>query len=85
MDYDEVYEDTWEGNENECLTYLKNDVLSAAFSNARYSKCMEKINGFGMKNSLTLATKFFISLRDDNGELSILIPMNKCDILYDNL
>ena len=68
MDYDEGYEDTCEGNENECLTYLKNDVLPAAFNNTRYSKSMEEINGFGMKNGLTLATKFSISLRNDNGE-----------------
>ena len=34
MDHDEIYEDTWEDKENEWLPYLKNDVLSTAFSYA---------------------------------------------------
>ena len=50
---------------------IKNDVLSTAFSYARYSKGMEELTGFGMKNSLTLpslANKFLNSLRDENHE-----------------
>ena len=39
---------------NEWLPYLKNDVLSTAFSYARYSKRMQALTGFGMKNNLTL-------------------------------
>ena len=51
MHYDEFYENTWEDNENEWLPYLKNDVLSTAFSCAIYRKGMEDITGFGMENS----------------------------------
>ena len=50
---------------------MKNDVLSAAFSYARYSKGTEELTGFRMKNSLTLpslANKYFNSLRDENDE-----------------
>ena len=71
MDHDEHYEDTWEDKEHEWLPYLKNYVLSTAFSYARYAKCMEELTGFGMKNSVTspiLANKYFNSLRDGNDE-----------------
>ena len=53
------------------VAYLKNDVLSTAFSYARYSKGIEESTGFAMKNSLTLpslANKYFNSLRDENDE-----------------
>ena len=53
LEHDELFEDTWEKKENEWLPYLKNDVLSTAFSYARYSKGMKELTGFGMKNSLT--------------------------------
>ena len=46
-------------------------MLSTAFSYAKYSKRMEELTGFGMKNSLTLqslANKYFISIRDENDE-----------------
>ena len=46
-------------------------MLSTAFFYARYSKGMEKLTGFGMKNSLplpSLANKYFNSLRDENDE-----------------
>ena len=70
-EHDEIFEDNWEEKEYEWLPYLKNDVLSTAFSYARYSKGMEEFTRFGMKNSLTLpslATKFFNSLREENDE-----------------
>ena len=70
LEHDEIYEDNWEEKENEWLPYLKNDV-STALSYARYSKGMEKLTGFGMKNSLplpSLANKYFNSLRDENDE-----------------
>ena len=51
LEHDEIFEDDWEERENQWLPYLKNDVLSTAFSYARYSKGMEKLTGFGMKNS----------------------------------
>ena len=34
LEHDEIFEDNWEEKENEWLTYLKNDVLSTAFSYA---------------------------------------------------
>ena len=46
-------------------------MLSTAFSYARYSKGMEELTGFGMKNCLTLpslANKYFNSLRDESDE-----------------
>ena len=54
IEHDEFYEDKWEEQENEWLPYVKNGVLSTAFCYARYTMGMDKINGFGMKNSLTL-------------------------------
>ena len=54
MNYDEFFEDTWEGNENEWLLYLKSDVLSSRFCYARYSEGMQELIGFGVKNSLFL-------------------------------
>ena len=42
------------GKEHKWLPFLKNDVLSIAFCYATYSKGMEQITEFGMKNSLTL-------------------------------
>ena len=36
MEHDEIYEDTWGEEEDEWLPYVKNDVLSTAFSYARY-------------------------------------------------
>ena len=70
LEHYENFEDNWE-EKNECLPYLKNDVLSTAFSYARYSKGMEELTGFGMKNSLTLpslANEYFINLRDESDE-----------------
>ena len=45
--------------------------MSTAFSYARYSKGIEELTGFGMKNSLTLpslANKSFNNSRDENDE-----------------
>ena len=50
----EVFADTWKYQENEWLDYVKNDVLCTAFSYARYSKTMEHIRVFGMKDGLSL-------------------------------
>ena len=68
-EHDEIYEDIWEAKENEWLPYVKNDVLSTAFCYARYTMGLKKLNGFGMKDSLTLpslANKYFNSLKDEN-------------------
>ena len=71
LEHDETFENNCVEKENEWLPYLKNDVLSTAFSYARYSKGMEESTGFGMKNSLTLpslANKYFNSLGEENDE-----------------
>ena len=71
LEHDEIYEDTWEAEENEWLPYVKNDVLSTAFCYARYTMGTEELTRFGMKNSLTLpslANKYFNSSRDENDE-----------------
>ena len=71
LEHDEIFEDTWEEKEKEWLPYLKNDVLSTAFSYARCSKGMGEVTEFGLKNSLTLpslANKYFNSLRDESDE-----------------
>ena len=71
LGHDEIFEDNSEEKENQWLPYLKNDVLSAAFSCARYSKGMEELTGFGMKNSLTLpslANKYLNSLKNASNE-----------------
>ena len=34
LEHDEMFEDNWEKEENEWLPFLKNDVLSTAFSYA---------------------------------------------------
>ena len=68
LEHDEIYEDAWEDKEHDFLPYLKNVVLSTAFSYARYAKGMEELTGFSMKNGLTLpslANKYFNSLRDE--------------------
>ena len=57
--------------EHEWLAYLKNDVLSTAYSYAIYTTAMEELTRYGMKNSLTLpslAIKSFHRLRDENNE-----------------
>ena len=49
----------------------KNDVLSTSFSCSSYNKGVEKITGFGMKNSFVLPSlvwKCFESLRNENDE-----------------
>ena len=71
LEHDENYEDTWEKKESEWLPYLKNYVLSTAFSYATYTIGIEELTRFGKRNSLTLpslAKKYFNSLRDENDE-----------------
>ena len=56
---------------DEWLPYVKNDVLSTAFSYARYCKSMEEIIGFSMRDCLSapgLGWKYFNSMRDENDE-----------------
>ena len=56
---------------SEWLDYVKQDVLSTAFSYTRYCKAMEEITGFSMKDCLSapgLGWKYFNSMRDENDE-----------------
>ena len=72
IEHDEIYEDNWEEKENDCLPYLKNDVSSTALGYARYSKSIEDLSGFWLKNTLTfssLANKTFNNLRFENDVL----------------
>ena len=83
MDHHDIYQDTWENEENEWLPYLKNHVLSTAFSYAHNAERMEVLTSFGMKNSLTLptlASKYFTSLRDEKDEP--ISPYNVEYMLY---
>ena len=67
----EVYSDTWRGKKSEWLDYVKNDKLCTDFSYARYTKAMEEITGFGMKDCLSipgLGWKCFNSLRTEEDE-----------------
>ena len=71
MNHDEVYSDTWKDKKHEWLDYVKNVVLCTAFSYARYSKAMEDITGFSMKDCLSLTGlgwKYFKSLKTEEDE-----------------
>ena len=73
LEHDEVCEDNWEEKEKACSPHLKNDILSRAYGNARYRKCIEGLTGFGIKNSSTLpslANKYFSSLKNENDEVT---------------
>ena len=53
------------------FSYVKNDVLCTSYCYARYSKAMEEITGFGMKDCLSLpglGWNFFNSLRREEDE-----------------
>ena len=54
MNHGEIFQATWEDKEDEWLLYVKNEMSSTVFCSSRYSKGIEKITRFGMKNSLTL-------------------------------
>ena len=71
MNHDEVYSDTWRVKKSEWLDYVKNVVLCTAFCYARYSKAMEEITEFSMKDCLSLpglGWKYFNSLRTEEDE-----------------
>ena len=66
MNHDEFIEDIFMTEKDEWLDYVKKADLCTAFSYARYSKAMEEITGFSMKDCLSLpglGWKFFNSLR----------------------
>ena len=71
MNHDEVYSDTWEDKKSEWLKHVKNNVLSTAFSYARYSNAMEEITGVRLNDCLSLPClgwKYFESLGTEEDE-----------------
>ena len=73
MNHDEINGKKYKDKTNEWLPYVKNDLLSTAFSYAklRYIKAMEEITGFSMKDCLSLSglgLKYFNSLRTEEDE-----------------
>ena len=85
IDHDEIMKTHGKGK-NEWLPYLKNDVLSTALCYSRFSKAMEELTGFGLKNSLLLpsiANTYFNCLRDEHDEPFTLISTNICVILHE--
>ena len=69
MNHDEIDENNWKGKIDESVDFVKNDVLSTAFSYGRYSKAMQDNIGFSMKDSLSrpgLSWKYFNSLRSED-------------------
>ena len=71
MDLDEINKDAWEDKEHDWLLYLKNDVLSTAFSYARFARGMQELTGCCLRISITLpslANKYFNRLRDESVE-----------------
>ena len=56
---------------DEWLPYVKKDVFYTAFSYARYTKAMEEMTGFSMRDCLSLpglGLKYFNSLRTEEDE-----------------
>ena len=71
MNHDDVDGDTYKDKKDEWLPYVKNDVLCAVFSFARYIKAMEELTGFSVKDCLSvpgLVMKCFNSLRTEEDE-----------------
>ena len=71
MNNDEITGDNYKDKKDEWLHYVKTDVLCTAFSYARYTKAMEEITGFSMKDCLSLpglGWTYFNSLRTEEDE-----------------
>ena len=71
MNDDKFDENNYMNNKDEWLPYVKNDVLCTAFTYARYTKAMEDITGFSMKDCLSLpglGWKYLNSLRTEEDE-----------------
>ena len=69
--HDEVDGDKYKDKKDEWLDYVKQDLLSTAFSYARYCKAMQETTRFSMKDCLALpglGLKYFNSLRTKEDE-----------------
>ena len=71
MNHDEIDANNYKNKKDEWLDYVKNDVLCTAFSYAWYTKAMEEIPGFRVKDCLSLpglGWKYFNCLRTEENE-----------------
>ena len=70
-DHNEIDYYKYKDMKSQWLSYVKQDVLCTACSYAMYSKAMEEITGFGMKDCLSLpgmGWNYFNSLRTEEDE-----------------
>ena len=71
MDHNDIDANNYKDKKDIWLPYVKNDVLCTSYCYARYSKAMEEITGFSMKDCLSLpglGWKYFNSLRTEEDE-----------------
>ena len=71
MNRNEIDENKWMHKKDKWLPYVKNDVLCTAYCYARYTKSIQEITGFSMKDCLSLpglGLKYFNSLRAQEDE-----------------
>ena len=71
MNHDVIDGDNYKDKKDIWLPHVKMHVLSTCCCYARYSKAMEEITGFSMKDCLSLTElrfKYFYSLRTDQDE-----------------
>ena len=69
MNHDDIDENTYKNKKDIWLPYVKNDVLCTSYCYARYSKAMQEITGFSMKDCLSLpglGWKYFNSLTEED-------------------
>ena len=69
MNHDNIDCDSYKDKKDIWIPYVKNDVLCTSYCYARYSKAMEEITGFSMKDCLSLpglGWKYFNSLRTED-------------------
>ena len=52
--HDEIDANNYKDKKDKWLEYVKQDVLCTVFSYVRYTKAMEEVTGFGMKNCVSL-------------------------------
>ena len=80
MNHRDIDGHNYQDKKDDWLDYVEQDVLCTAFIYARYCKAMKEINGFGMKDCLSLpglGWKYFNSLRTEGDE-----PIHTCNDKY---
>ena len=71
MKHEDVFDNTWKNKKDECIDYVKSDVLCTVFSYTRYSKALELFTLFGREdcsNLLGLGWKIFKSFTGEEDE-----------------